>query len=59
MSRLTSEDAQVEELWETGLVWINGEEYEWEWNAFCDKCWCKIRAVLNPSQCPDCERFIT
>ena len=60
MSRLTLDEAQVEEYGETYLIDRNGFEYPYNWQtAYCKKCWNEVNDPVNSTRCESCKAFIT
>jgi len=60
MSRLTTDEALVEEYGETYLIDRNGFEYSYNWQtAYCKKCGKEVHDPVYSTRCESCKAFIT
>jgi len=59
MSRITEQDIELMNFWETELIDRNWEEYDYCWwkTAYCYKCRKEIKDVKN-ERCENCKAFI-
>jgi len=55
MSRMTIEESEVEQYWETTITPNFSNKDLW----YCDSCKAELYINVNPERCPHCLAFIT